>query len=105
VTFAGLPLVNVAVNWTKELREPPPVLTALQPVQLVSIEAVAGVIEKTVFEEFAVPSPPPQPASTSSAGARSIEKFPGNSRMVKVSTYILSTTSHWFSGKKEAGSL
>jgi hypothetical protein len=62
----------------------------LQPVQLVSMELAPGVTEKPAFEEFAVPIPP-QPATISSAGARSIGKFLKYSRMVKVSIYILST--------------
>jgi hypothetical protein len=54
------------------------------------MELAPGVTEKPAFEEFAVPIPP-QPATISSAGARSIGKFLKYRRMGKVSFYILST--------------
>lgn len=63
VTLAAPPLFNVAVNCsTGEPDEP----VVLQPVQLVSIEAVPGATEKVLFDEPV--ADPPQPASNRKAG-------------------------------------
>jgi hypothetical protein len=58
-------------------------VAALQPAQLVSMAAAPGVTEKPEFAEFAVPSPLPQPAAKSSAGAKSSGRFLKDSRMGK----------------------
>jgi len=66
----------------------------LQPVQLVSMEAVPGVTEKAAFEELAVTRPVPQPAANTSAGARSIGRFLKNGfRIVTIFHHSLSADS------------
>jgi hypothetical protein len=67
---------------------PPCALAALQPVQLVSIAPARGKTEKTEFAEVAVTMLFPQPASISSAGAKSSGKHLVNSFMVTISGSI-----------------
>jgi hypothetical protein len=65
VTVAAPPLASVAENCSTDA---PDELVALQPVQLVSIDAVPGVMEKVPFDGLAATIPPPHPASKQSAG-------------------------------------
>jgi hypothetical protein len=67
-------------------------LSALHPVQLVSMVDAPGATERAAFEEFAPTRPLPQPATTSSAGAISNEMFQENGRIVTILNYILSIT-------------
>jgi hypothetical protein len=53
----------------------PCALVALQPEQLVSMEPMPGVTKKAEFADFAVTNPLPQPAASSSAGAKSSENL------------------------------
>jgi hypothetical protein len=78
ITSAGLPFVSVAANC---ITEPPLVLVALHPVQLVSISAIPGATKKAGRKEFAVPIPLPHPAARNSAGARNSGKYFNNSRI------------------------
>jgi hypothetical protein len=50
----------------------PDELVALQPVQLVSIAAIPGMIEIVPFEELATTLPPEHPASPHNAGIAAI---------------------------------
>ena len=63
VTLAAPPLESVAVNCSTEA---PAALVALQAVQLVSMRAVEGEMEKAPLEELAVTAVLPQPETTSS---------------------------------------
>src|SRR5450631_1073245 len=65
VTVAAPPPVSVAVNFSTNA---PDELVALQPVQLLSMEAVPGVMENVPFDGFAATVAPPHPASSQSAG-------------------------------------
>jgi hypothetical protein len=50
-------------------------LSALQPVQLVSMMDAPGATDRAAFEEFAPTRPLPHPATRSSSGANSSERF------------------------------
>jgi len=69
VTVAAPPLLSVAVNCSTG---EPELLVPLQPVQLVSMDAVPGETEKVLLEELPeeveAVVPPPQPANRISAG-------------------------------------
>jgi hypothetical protein len=63
--------VSVAVNCSTAT---PDELVALQPVQLVSIAPVPGVIETVPLDELAAALPPEHPASTHNAGIAAIAR-------------------------------
>jgi hypothetical protein len=70
VTFAAPPPASVAVNCSTDA---PFALVALQPVQLVSMVTVPGLIENVPFDGLAVTLPPlPQPAAASARGTSAI---------------------------------
>ena len=72
VTAAAPPPAIVALNCSTGV---PSVLVALQPVQLVSIEAVPGAIENVGLVGSALTPPPAQPANTTSTGPRSAARM------------------------------
>ena len=72
VTVAAPPPANVAVNCSAGV---PSTLVPLQPVQLVSIEAVPGAIENVGLVGSAFTPPPAQPAKTTSAGPSSAARI------------------------------
>ena len=64
VTAAAPPVFSMAVNCSSA----EPELDALQPVQLVSMDAVPGETEKVLLVELLAEAPPPQPATRARTG-------------------------------------